>query len=39
MDQDLKERKSEWRYQPIVILTGILLIYSISNSISALFNF
>lgn len=39
MDNDIKERKSEWRHQPIVIFTGILVIYTVSNSIIALLNF
>jgi len=39
MDKDIKERINEWRYHPIVIFAGILVIYTASNSIMALLNF
>jgi len=38
MDNDIKERENEWRYHPIVIFTGILVLYTASNLIIALFN-
>jgi len=33
-----KGRKNEWSYHPIVIIAGILVFYSASSSIVALFN-
>lgn len=36
MDNDLKEL--EWRNHPIVIFNGILVLYTVGNSIMALFN-
>jgi len=38
MDNDIKERTNEWRNHPIVIVAGILVIYTASNSIMALLN-
>jgi len=31
-------RKNEWNYHPIVIFAGMLVLYTASNSIIALFN-
>jgi hypothetical protein len=39
MDNDIKERTNEWRYHPIVIFAGILVLYTASSSIMALLNF
>lgn len=33
-----KENESVWRKHPIVIFTGILALYTVSNSIIVLFN-
>jgi hypothetical protein len=33
-----KRKENEWRRHPLVILTGILVLYTASNSIIALFN-
>jgi len=33
-----KERKNEWSYHPIIIFAGMLVFYTASNSIRALFN-
>jgi len=33
-----KENESMWRNHPIVIFTGILALYTVSNSIMALLN-
>jgi len=38
MDNDIKERKNEWKNYPIVIFATILVIYTASNSIIALLN-
>jgi hypothetical protein len=38
MDNDIKERENEWRNHPIVIFAGILVLYTASSSIIALFN-
>jgi hypothetical protein len=37
MDHD-KKRENEWYNHPIVIFTGILVLYTAINSIIALFN-
>ena len=37
MDNNLKE-ESEWRNHPIVIIAGILVVYTAGKSIFALFN-
>lgn len=34
----IKDNENEWRYHPIVIFTGILVLYTVSNSIVALLN-
>jgi len=36
MDNSIKE--NEWRKHPIVILAGVLAVYTIGNSIIVLFN-
>jgi len=38
MDKNIKERKNEWSYHPIVIFTGMLVVYTASTSIIALLN-
>ncbi|MBP2628981.1 MAG: hypothetical protein H6Q68_3692 [Firmicutes bacterium] len=38
MDNDKKERKNEWSNHPIIICTGMLVMYTVSNSIIALLN-
>jgi hypothetical protein len=35
---NIKEKENEWRSHPLVILTGILVLYTASNSIIVLFN-
>ena len=37
MDND-KKRENEWHNHPVVIFTGILVLYTAINSIIALFN-
>jgi hypothetical protein len=34
-----KERENEWHGHPIVIFTGLLVLYTASNSVMALFHF
>jgi len=38
MNNDEQGSKNEWRNHPIVIFTGILVMYTASHSIIALFN-
>jgi len=38
MNKDIKERKSEWINHPIVIFTGMLVMFTVGNSIIALLN-
>jgi hypothetical protein len=37
--KDINEREEDWQTHPIVIFTGALLLYTVSHSILALFNF
>ncbi len=36
---NMNEKEEDWHTHPIVIFTGALLLYTVSHSILALFNF
>lgn len=35
---DIKRKENEWRNHPIVFFSGLVVLYTVSNSIAALFN-
>ena len=38
MNKDIKDNENEWSYHPIIIFTGMIVMYTVSSSIATLLN-